>query len=195
LPDFETCAPFDIAERLELLGENPHSWTALITTADNEGLLDDVTAELSAILHRPVRVLPIAQPINELSNTLQEPADDIVILTAGQTTEPDQWSAIDMNRSRLERDGPLIFWISDAQFAQISRNAPNIRSYIGGSVFRITPDADSIDDVQRRQRLSELSSHYGWTNDELISKAANQTLPAEPEFVEWLVLLDRGDLI
>jgi len=102
---------------------------------------------------------------------------------------------MDMNRSRLERDGPLIFWISPEQFSQISRYAPNIRSYVGGSIFRVTPDADSIDNAQRLQRLSELSSHYGWTNDELISRAANGTLPAEPEFVEWLVLLDRGDLI
>jgi len=195
LLDFEACAPFDIAERLELLGETPHSWTVLIATADNEGLLGDVTAELSAILHRQVRVLPISQPIDKLSDALQEPADDIVVLTAGETIELDQWSAIDVNRSRLERDGPLIFWISTAQFSQISRGAPNIRSYLGGSVFRVTPDADSIDSVQRQQRLSELSSQYGWTNDELISRAANRTLPAEPEFVEWLVLLDRGDLI
>jgi len=195
LLDFEACAPFDIAERLELLGETPHSWTALIATADNEVLLDDVTAELSAILHRQVRVLPLSQPIDELSDALQEPADDIVVLTAGQTIEPDQWSAIDMNRSRLERNGPLIFWISTAQFSQISRGAPNIRSYIGGSVFRVTPDADSIDEVQRHHRLSELSAHYGWTNEEVVSRAAEGGLPAEPEFVEWLVLLDRGDLI
>ena len=48
---------------------------------------------------------------------------------------------------------------------------------------------------ERQERLKELSEHFGLTAEEVVQKAEARELPHEPEFVEWLVLLDRGDLV
>jgi hypothetical protein len=168
---------------------------ALVTTPPNEEIQSDLTGELSAILGRPVRVLPLPQPVEELSESLHQPSDDVVVLLGSSTIEPGEWSRMDMNRSRLEREGPVILWLSPEQVSQMSQYAPNIKSYVGGSVFRLTRDESTIDEAERQRRLEELSGHYGWTNQELISRASARALPPEPEIAEWLVLLGRGDLI
>lgn len=48
---------------------------------------------------------------------------------------------------------------------------------------------------ERAERLRQLCDFYGLNNDEIIEKARKRELPAEPEFVEWLALLGRGDLV
>ena len=45
------------------------------------------------------------------------------------------------------------------------------------------------------QRLQNLRDHNNLTNQQVIEMAKEGTLPSEPYFAEWLVLLDRGDLI
>ena len=47
---------------------------------------------------------------------------------------------------------------------------------------------------ERESRVSELALHYGTSNVEIVLKAESGELPPEPQFVEWLVLLGRGDL-
>jgi hypothetical protein len=195
LPDFEVHAPYDVAERLDLMGDAPRSWMVLVPTAQNEEIQWELTAELSAILERPVRVIPLSVPIEELSHSLHEPSDDVAVLMGSRTIEPREWSAMDMDRNRLEREGPVILWLSADQVSQMSQYAPNIKSYVGGSIFRLTRDDSSIDETERQRRLEELSGHYGWTNQEVISRASADSLPPEPEIAEWLVLLGRGDLI
>jgi hypothetical protein len=49
--------------------------------------------------------------------------------------------------------------------------------------------------AERRQRISSLESHFQISSAEVIARAEAGRLPTEPHFVEWLVLLDRGDLV
>jgi hypothetical protein len=195
LTDFEERAPSEIAERLDLLDDAPRSWMALVPATRNGELQSDLTSELSAILERPVRVLPLAVPIEKLSESLHEPSDDVVVLIGSPAIAVGEWSTMDMNRSRLEREGPAILWLSPEQVSQMSQYAPNIKSYVGGSIFRVTPDEIPINESDRKRRLEELSDQYGWSNQELISRASSGGLTSEPEIAEWLVLLGRGDLI
>lgn len=44
------------------------------------------------------------------------------------------------------------------------------------------------------ERLRQLREHYGLTDEDVLSQATQGTLSPEPEFVEWLILLGRGDL-
>ena len=45
------------------------------------------------------------------------------------------------------------------------------------------------------QRIAELEGHFRMTSEQAIAQAVAGTQPADPLFVEWLVLLDRGDLV
>ncbi len=73
--------------------------------------------------------------------------------------------------------------------------APNIRGFIGGSIFALGPDEGVMSEGERQRRLRELADHYRLRNEQVLQMAEAGTLPPQPEFVEWLVLLGRGDLL
>ncbi len=50
-------------------------------------------------------------------------------------------------------------------------------------------------DLERAERIAEFEAHFQMTSADVIERAQSGTLPTEPHFVEWLVLLDRGDLV
>jgi len=44
-------------------------------------------------------------------------------------------------------------------------------------------------------RLAQLREHYGKTDTQIMADAESPTLEMTPHMVEWLILLDRGDLV
>jgi hypothetical protein len=48
---------------------------------------------------------------------------------------------------------------------------------------------------ERRVRLDAFSQHFALTDEEVVARAKRKSLPPDPEFVEWLILLDRADLV
>lgn len=52
-----------------------------------------------------------------------------------------------------------------------------------------------LDEVAIEARLVALRNHYGMSDDELLTRVADEELPVEPEHAEWLVLLGRSDLL
>jgi hypothetical protein len=105
------------------------------------------------------------------------------------------WRALDINRSGLLRLGPVILWLSSMGLTGLCEHAPNIRSFVGGSIVYLGILGDAMTASERQQRISDLESHFQITSAEVILQAESGTLPTEPHFIEWLVLLDRGDLV
>jgi hypothetical protein len=197
LPEFNGHPAFELVRRLELRGAESSSWSIFLQPpADSEEALSRLIDELSAQLECPVRAISVAgQSIEYLRQALHSPDDDIVVVTGADAWNADAWSAADVNRSGLTRPGSLILYLSVASLERLCRYAPNIQSFIGGSIFQLAPGGDLLDEAGREQRLRDLSDHYHLQNAEVVRKAMEKSLPAEPEFVEWLVLLGRGDLI
>jgi hypothetical protein len=131
----------------------------------------------------------------ELTEALQEPNDDAVILSGGIGLTPEEWSSLDMMRSVLERTGPVILWLAPDDIANLTQFAPSIRSFIGAGIFVAGPDGGVMTESERQARLKELRQHYGMRDEEIVQRASSKALSPEPEFVEWLVLLGRGDLV
>jgi len=113
------------------------------------------------------------------------------------------WSQLDRARSRLERrslqgsevDSSIVVLILSAEaFAALQASAPNIASWIGGSVFALERD-EKLSATAREARLEELRRWGIMTDEEVVRHATAGTLPTDPYFAEWLVLLDRGDLL
>lgn len=70
-----------------------------------------------------------------------------------------------------------------------------------GKIFDVTDKPFNPEDgiaglnpEERRQRLEALATHYGMSDEEVIERAESDRLPTDPQLVEWLVLLGRGDL-
>jgi hypothetical protein len=89
----------------------------------------------------------------------------------------------------------VIFWLPADSVALLSEHAPNIRSFIVGSIHVVSGSGGLMTEDERRRRLEELAKRYGMTNEEIVQRAEAKTLSSKPHFVEWLVLLGRGDLV
>jgi len=197
VPEFPAQSSVELSRRLEIRGGNSSSWVAVLhPIADAQTVLDGLRDDLSSLLQKNTRILDLdTSSFEQLRKELHQPADDIVILTAVDELPPEKWSALDLMRSALERRGPLILWLSPGAFTTLSEFAPNIRSFIGPSIFAASPEGGIMTEEERKNRLGELALHYELTDAEIVHRAESGELPPEPEFVEWLVLLGRGDLI
>ena len=195
MPDFLSQPMVEIARRLDIRGPNP--WLAVLgPPTDSTVALDDLQTELRSFLQKPARVFPLeTATFEELREALQQPGDDAVVLTAGADLPPEKWSSLDVMRSALERVGPIVLWMVPNAVASLTELAPNIRSFIGSSIFMAAPDGGIMTEAERQTRLAELAQHYGLSNEEIVRRAESRELPPEPHFVEWLVLLGRGDLV
>ena len=195
MPDFAESPGHEIARRLEI--RTGQAWVAVLKPLEGvETALEALEDEFQVYLGRPVRILDASRlSIAELREQLHSPSDDTVILTGLDGFDEAAWTALDINRDGMARQGALVLWLSSEGILGLCRHAPNIRSFIGGSVFRLGPDGGSMTEEERQRRLADLAAHYKLDNEQVIRLAEARTLPPDPEFVEWLVLLGRGDLL
>jgi hypothetical protein len=197
VPEFPIESPIEISRRLEIRGKDSSSWIAILNSAiGTPVILDALRQDLSSLLQTNTRTLSLHDSnFEQLRTEMHEPSDDVVLLIATVELPPEKWSALDLMRSALERRGPIILWLSPDAFASLSESAPNIRSFIGPSIFVAGPDGGIMTEEERQNRLKDLAFHYRQSNEDVLHKAELGELPPEPHFVEWLVLLGRGDLV
>ena len=158
--------------------------------------LDEVLSELRDELYMTSSVeTATISPRNgqHLVETLGETSSLIVIVDARAFSARD-WSLIDRRRSDIARHGLLVFTTTQASFAELMRAAPNLASWLGGEVFAY-PGGDSSATAGRERRLTALRAWAAKTDDEIVRAARAGTLPRDPEYAEWLVLLGHGELL
>jgi hypothetical protein len=110
------------------------------------------------------------------------------------------WAKLDRDRTRLERgpgqtDGTIAVLVMSVEaYAALQSNAPNLASWIGGSVFYVMAEA-ALSSNDRAARLGELRRWASMSDADVVRAATEGTLPEDPYYAEWLVLLGRGDLL
>src|SRR5580692_9346008 len=105
------------------------------------------------------------------------------------------WSHLDSLRSVLGRSETVVLVLTHTATDALHRHAPNLASWIYSRCWRWDRTAELLSEEEKRARLDVLSGKFDMTNDQVIAAAEARTLPYEPEFAEWLVLLSRGDLL
>ena len=106
-----------------------------------------------------------------------------------------EWGRFDRLRSRFTRDERTALVLGEVAFERVVREAPNFWSSLGGSAVAYRPDASVLTEDERARRLAALREWAGLADEEVVARAVAGTLPPDPEFAEWLVLLGRGDLL
>ena len=193
MTEFLTQPAFEIGLRADLRGG--YAWFVILKPAEERDALANFVTDLSVVLDKPVRVVNSIGSIERLHNELNAPADDPILIPDLDGADAERWSALDVNRSGLSREGTVVLWLSSDGLANLCEFAPNIRSFVGGSIFTLGSDGGAMTDAERVDRIAQLEAHFQMTSADVISRAQADRLPAEPHFVEWLVLLDRGDLV
>lgn len=110
--------------------------------------------------------------------------------------EAPDWRKFDAERSKLDRSavgGALL--LSERAVYKLYTSAPNITSWLGARVYKLEQDTEYLTEGEREERLQSFRVEYGFSDAEVIEMANAKSLPSEPHFGEWLILLGREDLL
>jgi len=186
---------YDLIRRIDLR-DGPEGWFVILRPREGEpAFLEDLKAEANTWWNREIRVIDASESsVSELCLLLQQPSDDGVLLQGLDHWSEEQLQSLDIGRSSLSRQGFVVLLLTMEGIRRLFQNAPNVRSWIGGSQFQAAPDPGWMSEEEKRARLTALAGHHKLSDDDVIRMAETGTLPPGPEFAEWLVLLDRGDL-
>jgi hypothetical protein len=125
-----------------------------------------------------------------------DPKTDYIILRGFSSWDDTDWQQLDYKRSILddEKRGGLLV-LSQQSVEKLAIYAPNFSSWIGGRFFKLVLGSELLSDEECEQRLATLREWKGMTDEEVIALAEAKKMPRDPEYGEWLILLNRGDLI
>lgn len=187
----------EVARRIDLRAEGGYTWFVVIPSGTpGENSLADVKDELEVALGMTIRTVTAGTgAVHDFISAIRTNSSDTVLLSGLDDWDEASWRALDIQRSALERRGTIILMLSPNAVLRLTNNAPNIRSFIGGSFIQLAPSGGALTEAERRTRIKELEMSYGLPSEEVIEKAKSSTLVPDPAFVEWLVLLGRGDLV
>lgn len=155
-----------------------------------------LSRELEAMNPAPVLQLAAQGDALDLAHRVRAAAKDAtLILVEFEDFSKEAWAALDRLRSWFSREEPAILILSQGAFEQLMQSAPNFASWLGGSVWSWNAEADVLSGEEKEQYLQSLRNHFGLSDGQVIKMAEKDELPLEPEFAQWLVLLERGDLL
>ncbi|MCA2952163.1 MAG: ABC transporter permease [Pseudanabaena sp.] len=134
--------------------------------------------------------------VRNLINQIKEASEEYFLLWKLDDWDNNEWKIFDALRSRLDKGnkGGLLVLSEQANNLMI-HNAPNFVSWLGARIYYLHKDAEILSDEECDRRLATLQEWTGKTNDDVIALAENRQLPTDPEYGEWLILLNRGDLL
>lgn len=135
--------------------------------------------------------------LNQNVKPLIDAPHDVLVLVSGfSTLSDDEWRHLDeLRSSRLVRHQPELLIMSPESRYKLARLAPNMASFIGGQFFTFQEDSGKLTEEEKTNRLEDLRNQFGKTDDEIIELARVGVALDEPAYAEWLVLLNRGDLL
>lgn len=185
-----------IAQLLLLRGTSSRSWMAIIPSSFYVEGLVGFRDELAAFIGEKVIIVSVDEKTTqEVVEDLRKSARLAAILGGLERLPAARWQELDLWRSAMERPGTILFWIPNPAPDELSNNAPNIRSFLGGNFYKLIPEIIALSEQERFERLHALQNQFGITSDEVVNLAERNELPPLPSYAEWLVLLDRGDLL
>jgi hypothetical protein len=184
----------EIASDVELVSG---SWSAVVCDREH---LDEVRDELRDEIEfafessgSTVTVFDASAGTDAIVQYLRERSPkDVVLVFNVESLDVPARQRLDSARTLFEGGPRVVFVMSEPALTALAEDAPHLWSWVGPRVFAVDPKSGRLD-VQAR--LASLREGTGLTDDEVVRRAQAGELPADPVYAEWLLLLDRGDLI
>jgi hypothetical protein len=192
VPSLATSELGEFAFRV-LESDGPNAWLVLVS----DGPLDEAARTLSAEISTLDGESAVSEAVTsgaDLEGLVRKHPDGIAIITGVNGFGDADWQRVDLNRTRLQRNGTTVLVLDPAAIEQLENRAPNFASWIGGNIFRLEKPRP-LDDALVEQRLVALRQWSGLEDLEVVRRSEAGTLPPDPAYAEWLTLLGRGDLL
>jgi hypothetical protein len=188
-----------VDELLQRIGSRPDGniWMILVVDInDIESIVADLQDTIEIFSECITVTISGESGARALINQISEASEEYFLLWKLYDWDNNEWKIFDALRSRLDKGnkGGLIVLSEQANGFMI-HNAPNFVSWLGARIYYLQKDAEILSDEECDRRLAALQEWTGKTNDEVIALAENRQLPTDPEYGEWLILLNRGDLL
>lgn len=132
----------------------------------------------------------------ELLGAIDDSSSDYLLLHNFEDWSAKEWRCWDGFRHQLDQGkqgGTLC--LTEKSLRSMLSFAPNFTSWVGNKIYWVLLDSYLLTEEQRQSRLVSLREWSGWSDAEVIRQAESNQLSPEPEYAEWLILLDRGDLV
>ncbi len=190
---------FSIDELLQKIGSRPDGniWMVLVVDInDIESIVTDLQDTIEIFSECNTSNISGESGARDLINQISKASDQYLLLWQLDSWDINEWKIFDALRSRLDKGnkGGLLVTSEQANNLMI-HNAPNFVSWLGARIYYLQKDAEILSDEECDRRLAALQEWTSKTNDEVIALAENRQLPTDPEYGEWLILLNRGDLL
>ena len=182
-----TIGRFELASLVALDAEIG-AWFVVGTREPNEPFL--LQADLEGILGRPVPVLPVSGR-DDLVREAQAHANEVVVLDC---VAPIRSLELDALRSALERSAPAVLVFPTPALSELIDVAPHFSNWAAGR-FMCIEDDRTLDQETREQRIVSLRTRYGLDDQRFVAAVERGAIAMDADVAEWLVLLDRGDLV
>jgi hypothetical protein len=190
---------FSIDELLQRVGAQPDDgnvWSVLILPGEHHtDLAEDLDDVLEIFTESTVTSLSGSAGVMPFVASLASTEAASIILSGFEQWTTQDWHYLDALRSNLKVQRNAFLLLSQHAASLLLNHAPNLASWIGGRVYDFTYGTEFLTVDEQEDRLVDLRSWSGKTDDEIITLAQCNQLSPEPEYGEWLVLLGRGDLI
>jgi hypothetical protein len=189
----EELAAAELALRLSVqLGTAAYA-AYLVEPAELDEALSELRDEIASASNEEILMIS-PRSSEDLVVALANASSGVVVVDARTFSRVD-WLLSDQRRSEIDHRGLLVFVTTRASFGELMRTAPNLASWLGGEVFAYPGDDEPRAAEHREQRLTALRSWAAKTDDEVVEAARAGTLPRDPEYAEWLVLLGHSELL
>lgn len=177
--------------------ERPQSaeWVVLEVPASNDQRVADELSEAVQDMDDVAVERVHVDSARALIDGIGRPGDAIRIISGLDHLSDDDWGQVDRSRSRLARTGCIVLVLSAQDVQRMFRGAPNLASWIGAAVWSFDDAIPILGEGEKEARLQALRAWSKLSDAEVIERAERDALPMDPEYAEWLVLLDRGDLV
>lgn len=185
------------AEIADIVGAEAGVWSVVIVSASDtetaiEALKDEyefAASESGQGVATVSEAMTARELVGELRNSSPE---DVFILRGFERWPRAQVEELDLSRNALAGRARVAIVTSVEGAKQLSECAPNLWSWIGARCFEFEASVGVMD---KAARLESLQTFFNLSNDEVLRLAEAGELPTEPAYAEWLVLLERGDLL
>ena len=191
-----------IDELLQRIGSRPDGniWMVIAVDIDDiKSITKDLQDTIEIFSECITGTISGESGARDLINQISKASEEYLLLWKLDDWDNNEWKIFDALRSRLDKGnkggkGGLLIISEQANYLML-HNAPNFVSWLGARIYYLDKDAEILSDEECDRRLSALQEWANKTNEEVIILAENRQLPTDPEYGEWLILLDRGDLL
>jgi hypothetical protein len=114
-----------------------NGWQVVITEPGSEvDAADALVDELRSLVASGVKCATV-HVVDEILDAINADREDILVISLESQWTDEDWRRIDVQRSRLMREGMTILVVGEDDVALMVTCAPNIWSWVGGEVWAL----------------------------------------------------------